>query len=417
MPAATATATQTKTATLGGRWFVARTGMALVLANLRYWTSVAPTVRDERRRWESRARAIEDPELRALALGKLEGEGLHAEAAAMLATKAPRAHRADVVRAIVALELLYDYLDGLTERPCGDPLGEGERLFAAYTDALAGDGGSGEEKVGGERADGGHREAAQPENRRWEEDGGYLRALSDTVGAAFARLPARASVVEVARRTAARGAGAQIRMHAAPRLGRAQVEQWAKGEADGTDLGWRELLAGSASSVLTLHALIAAAADARTTDGEAVEIESAYLQTCVLVTLLDGLVDHEQDGLDSLGYIDFYEDGGELCETLEDATRRAATRLRALRGGGHHAMTLVGVVAYYTSDPGAEGERARMVVGRLQRQLAPLMGPTLTLMRVWRRMKRGREKNRRAGRGGGLASYSETRAEVEMYEI
>ena len=88
-------------------------------------------MRRELRRWEQRALAIEDPALRALALEKLRGEGFHAEAAAMLATLAPRCHRQDVVEAIVALELLFDYLDGLTERPSGDPLGEGERLFGA----------------------------------------------------------------------------------------------------------------------------------------------------------------------------------------------------------------------------------------------------------------------------------------------
>jgi tetraprenyl-beta-curcumene synthase len=395
--------------TLGDRRLVARAGLALALANIRYWTSVAPIVRGELRRWELRARAIGDPELRTLALAKLHGEGFHAEAAAMLATLGPRRHRRDVVEAIVALELLFDYLDGLTERPSADPLDDGERLFGALINAVA------------VVSDGAGESFEKPPRG----DDGYLEGLSRAVVLALARLPAALAITEVAQRTAARSGLAQTRMHAAAALGTEQVEQWARREAEGTGLEWRELLAGAASSVLAMHALIAAAADPSTTPEEAGEIESAYLSMCVLLTLLDGLVDQEQDtraggdtsgargfgsagvgGLESrgLGYIDLYEDRDELLQTLTGATRRAASQARALRHGPHHAMTLVGVVAYYTSAPGARGDLAAPIVKRLDRQLAPLIYPTLWLMRAWRLAKRMRAGNRRAPRGGGLAS-------------
>jgi tetraprenyl-beta-curcumene synthase len=402
---------------------VARAGLALALANVRYWTSVAPIVRGELRRWESRARAIDDPELRALALQKLRGEGFHAEAAAMLATLAPRSYRRDVVEAIVALELLFDYLDGLTERPSADPLGNGQRLFEAYTDALAA---GSESDRGKPRLDA--DEPAQRDDLRWV-DGGYLEALSGAVGAALERLPASGAIAQVARASAARSAQAQIRMHAASVIGIEQVEEWARREAEGTDLEWRELLAGAASSVLALHALIAAAADPATTPVQAAEIDAAYLSTCTVLTLLDGLVDHEQDrltgdrspagrlgetggtdgapgigALGSVGYIDLYEDSDELPQTLTDAAKRAATQARALPNGPHHAMTLVGAVAYYTSDPGARGKLAAPIVKRLHRQLAPLIYPTLWLMRSWRLAKRVRAGNRRAFWSRGLAS-------------
>jgi tetraprenyl-beta-curcumene synthase len=392
--------------TLGDRRLVARAGLALLLANVRYWTSVAPVVRRELRHWELCARAIEDSELRALALEKLSGERFHAEAAAMLATLAPRAHRRYAVEAIVALELLFDYLDGLTERPSGDPLGDGERLFEAYTDALAADSESNGNKPGSDNYDSAPR----------AKDGGYLEALSGTVRAALERLPATGAITEVALASAARSAQAQIRMHAASRLGAEQVEQWARREAEGTGLQWRELLAGAASSVLAVHALIAAAADPDTTREEAIEIEAAYLSTCVLLTLLDGLVDHNQDtqagegspaggtgqtgdssraggigGAAGLGYLSFYEDPDELSQTLTDAAQRAAAQARALPNGPHHAMMLVGVVAYYTSAPGAQSELAAPIVKRLQRQLQPLIFPTLWVMRSWQLAKRMRE--------------------------
>lgn len=362
------------------RRLVAQAGLALLVANARYWTSVAPTVRKELRRWERHAQAIDDPGLRALALEKLYGEGFHAEGAAMLATRAPRRYRRDVVEAIVALELLFDYLDGLTERPRADPLGEGDRLFRALIDAvtLPPEG------------------TAELPEQPIANDGGYLEGLSNAVSAAIARLPAAAAITDVAQRTAARSGQAQTRMHAVARMGVAQLEDWAKGEAEGTGLEWRELAAGSASSVLALHALIAAAADQGTIPENATEIESAYRSTCTLLTLLDGLVDFDedkaQDGSDRPGYLSLFEDGDELSEILGQAARRALAQARALPNAAHHVMLLTGVVAYYSSADGAGGALAQPVVARLCRELEPLVSPTLAIMRAWRvaRGMRGR---------------------------
>jgi tetraprenyl-beta-curcumene synthase len=383
--------------------FVLRTTLALALANARYWTTVAPTVRGELRRWREHARAIEDPELRALALGKLEAESFHAQAAAMLATSAPRSHRRDVVQAIVALELLFDYLDGLTERPSADPLGEGERLFRAYIDAVAIP--AADDTARSSLDAHGDLPFADAE----PDDDGYLSDLSRAVATALARLPAATAIAEIARRTARQAAQAQTRMHAAAQLGTEQVEQWARGEVEGTDLQWHELLAGAASSVLVLHALIAAATDPRTTPRQATEIAAAYLPTCTLLTLLDGLVDRDDDdtpssGAEHLSYISFHQDPDELSRTLTGALRRASTHMRTLPHGPRHATILVGVVAYYTSTPAAGRGYARPICRDLQRRLRPMIYPALALMRTWRLAKRLRAGNRRPSSVTALAS-------------
>lgn len=374
--------------TLGNRRLQSRAVLALLLANVRYWTGVAPIVRREMRRWEQRAQAIPDPMLRMLALPKLRDEGFTAEAAAMLATLAPRRYRGDVVEAIVAIEVMYDYLDGLSEQPSPDPLADGERLFAVLVDAFT------VPPAG----------TAESIERPSPSDGGYLEALSRAVAVAVARLPAAAAITEVARRLAARCAQAQMRMHAAPRLGTEQLERWGRAEAEGTGLGWRELVVGSASSVLAIHALIVAAADAGTTSAQAEAIASAYLSTCVLLTLLDGLVDYERDqsreGPGQPGYLSLYEDREELSEALAEGARRAARQARELPHDAQHLMALVGVVAYFTSSPGASGAFARPFVASLHAQLRPLISPTLALMRTWRLAKRVR--NRRSRWMGGL---------------
>jgi tetraprenyl-beta-curcumene synthase len=362
------------TRVLGDWRLIAQTGLALALANARYWTSVTPIVRKELKRWELRAQAIEDPALRALALSKLRDEGFHAEAAAMLTTLAPRTHRRSIVEAIVAVEVLFDYLDGLTERPSPDPLGDGAQLFAALIDAVAF----------------GSPDAETPEVSRGYD--GYLESLSRAVAGAIGRLPAAAAVTEVAVRTAEQSAQAQIRMHAAPALGRDQLQGWAATQANETGLGWRELVAGAASSVLVLHALIAAAADPDTTPAVAGEIAAAYLSMGVLLTLLDGLVDYEHDtgpnGAGAAGYLGLYDDPAELSDVLGQAARRAATQARALPNGAHHVMILAGVVAYYGSEAGAQNALARPVVARLRQELAPLVSPTLVIMRGWRSTRR-----------------------------
>jgi tetraprenyl-beta-curcumene synthase len=369
---------------LGDRRLVARATLALAVANARYWPSVWPLVQRELRRWERRAREISHPDQRALALEKLRTECFNAEVAATLATLAPRAERPDAVEAIVALELLYDYLDGLTEQPSPDPLLAGDALFGAFRDAI-------DTNAGADQVD-------YLRRRPGTGDGGYLDDLSRATRDALRCLPAAEAVRDVAQRAAARCAQAQIRIHAAAQLGTEQLEAWARSEAANTGLQWRELAAGAASSVLAVHALIAAAADPRTTRQEAGEIEATYLSICVLITVLDSLVDHEEDmTADQPGFIRLYEDRDQLAQTLADVAQRAVGQAAALRDGPHHVMTLAGIVAYYTSAPGARGEVARPIAEELQAQLRPLITPTLAVMRSWRLAKSARQRWSRTG--------------------
>jgi tetraprenyl-beta-curcumene synthase len=350
------------------RGLVAQAAAALVLANVRYWATVAPLVRVELEHWRGRATAISDPDLRALAVDKLDRESFNAEAGAMLATLAPRAHRHDVVQAIVALQVLFDLLDGLTEQPLEDPVVDGERLFTAFTDAL--------------------RPLPESATPCGGEDG-YLWELSRVARRAIARLPARDAVIVAASESSRLAAQAQVRMHAASRLGNDQLREWAQVQARDTGLQWRELLAGAASSVLAVHALIASAADVRTTPARAVRLADAYLSICVLLTLLDSLIDQEQDErAGEAGYVSLYEDRELLAQTLPELARRAAGQARELPHGTWHLTMLTGVVAYYASAPEARGAPAGPILARLHDALSPLIAPTLALMRAWRLARR-----------------------------
>lgn len=360
--------------------------MSLALANIRFWPSVAPLVGTQLQRWERRAHAIADPALQALALQKLSEERFNSEVAATLATLAPRHARAGVVEAIVAYEVMYDYLDGLTEQPAVDPLRSGHELYRAFTDAVT----LHTTPAGSYYA-----------HTQQSDDGGYLEELVGVVRGALLGLPSATAVSSVCERAAKRCAEAQIRAHAASSLGGAQLEQWATDEADGTPLGWREFMAGSASSVLAVHALIGAAADSRTTPEQAVEIDTVYMSICALSTMLDSLVDRQRDVQEGqLGYVHYYESYDDLAQDLALAARRAVRHAAPLPNGAHHVMTLVGVAAYYMSAPGASSELAQPVTQRIGRELQPLITPTLAVMGAWRYAKRAR---------ASIASLSEHR--------
>jgi hypothetical protein len=352
---------------------------ALVLANARYWVSVAPLVRMHLSRWELRARTIPDPALHALANHNLLHGRFDVEVATTLATLAPRAWRSGAVEAIVALQIMYGYLDVLTERPAAgellpEPASNGRDLFQALVDSLS----------TGNLPSGDCYYRGMPHLR----DDGYLRALVDTVRLSLGGLPAAAAVGEVARHAAGRCAKAQVLGHTATRSQIADIEGWATSEAGGSTLQWPEFMAGAQASVLSLHALIAAAADERTTRDDARRIDAAYLSIGGL-TMLDSLIDREQDlASGGVSYLDFYENPEQMGTRLADVARDAALRTRMLPHGGHHTVTLVGVVSYYASAPAASEPLARPVFGRVLGELKPLTAPTLAVMRAWRMTKR-----------------------------
>jgi tetraprenyl-beta-curcumene synthase len=367
-----------------------------VLANVRYWSTVAPLVRVQLARWEQAARGIPDPGLRALALGRLEDERFNAQVAATFATLAPGRHRVRVVEAIVALQVVYDYLDMLSERPRGaEPPIDDRPLLAALVDAVTL---AGEHRQDVDIATGWEAELATARDyygdRPHSDDGGYLQGLVETVRAALARLPSATTIAPVAQASATRCAQAQILNHQASRTGIEEARDWATAQAAGTDLAWQEYLAGATASVLAIGALIAAAAHPGVTRADAEELAALYLSIGAL-TMLDSLVDLQEDiAAGQLGYLQYYDDPGVFAQRLAILARAAVTRARHLPNGPHHIVTLVGVVAYYASAPAANSDFARPLTAPVRRELTPLIAPTLALMRGWRLAKRAREQGR-----------------------
>jgi tetraprenyl-beta-curcumene synthase len=349
------------------------TAVALALAHGRYWTTVAPHVRAELRRWRELAQTIQDPVLRAHALGKLEAESANTEGTATLCTLAPRARRRSAVDACVALQVMYDYLDAVTEDPVRDPLRDGRQMFEAFKVALT----PGADPVDYYR------------HHPHKADNGYLEALVAHARRSLARLPAAAAVLPVARETAARFGEAQTRSHAVPSQGATQLEQWAEGPAAAMDLRWWEWAGGAAASVLGIHALVSAAADARTTRGQALAIDRAYLLHSTLATMLDSVVDDEDDAAaGEHRYVAYYSSADETARRIAAIARSSIAASQALPHAAHHSMTVSGLAGFYLSAPSARTGAARTVAARVTDELKPLVLPVLVSLRLWRRLKR-----------------------------
>lgn len=345
----------------------------LLRAQVRYWLTVAPWVRRELCSWQVRARRIDDPVLRAHALEKLAAERANTEGIATLCTLAPRKYRRPAVNAAVALQVMYDYLDAVTEQPAEDRLRSGRQLFRTFAVALT-------------PAEGPidyYRYHSQREHS------GYLDALVTSCRRSIAELPSTAAVLPTARDAAQRFGEAQVRSHAVPWEGEQQLRDWARVEAAGKGLTWWEWASGAAGSVLAVHALLSAAADARTTRLHALRIDDTYLLSCALTTLLDSLVDDEGDAAEGAHrYIAYYPSVECAAQRIATIARRAVASTRDLPHSAHHAMTVAGIAAFYLSTPDARGAGPRLATAEVRRALGPIVLPILIGLRLWRRAKR-----------------------------
>ena len=368
--------------------------LRLLISCLRYRHGLAHPVRAQVRRWQCEAQALADHEDRIIALRKLSEERFNAEAAAMAATVCPAGRRRLAAEAIVSLELMFDCLDGLTERPSEDPLREGERLHAPFVSCFA-----------PRRASTRHispsapRRDASPDRASID---GYLRRLSHDVSDALAALPGHKAIADVAMRCASHAAGAQVRMHAATIIGPGEIETWARREARLVKTQpWQDFAAGAACSVLTLHALIAAAADPNVTEVAAERICAAYTPLGAAVTLLDGLIDAQQDALDGrLSYAGLYETREQLAGALLRSVREAKRRVSTLPNARHHEMIAASALAYEISSvsPCPDTFAAAIVSKLVVEQRVALRAP-LRALRAWRALRQTSEQRLRRARG------------------
>jgi tetraprenyl-beta-curcumene synthase len=347
-------------------WRRLQAAVAVMDAGLRYWLTVYPLVRWQSRRWRRRAAAIPDPVLRRIALDTHRTEGGNLAGAAAFAAFAPLRRRASVVRASVAFQTAYDYVDSLAEQPSLMPFSNGRALHEALHVALC--------------PSASH--AAYYRHHRCTDDGGYLCLLVDACRAEMRQLPSHRVIERHLAVAADRMIAYQARIHSSGSEARA-LAAWARRHTPpGSGLTWWEGAAAAASS-LGAFALVTAAADPCLSVAEADAIDRAYFPWAgALHVLLDSLVDQPVDV--SSGHCSLVAHYGRPEETaarLGAIATMAFASTRTLRRGTRHAAILAVMSIQYLSSPAAQLPHAALARERVLEAAGVLAGPALVVRR------------------------------------
>ncbi len=345
-------------------------GITFTTAAWSYWLSVFPRVRRELRHWQRRASTIPDSPLRQIALAVQHTKRGNIEGSAAFAAFAPRPHRPAVVRAQLAFQAIYDYVDTLAEQPHANPIRNARQLHRALPAAL--------------------NLASSPtdyyRHHVHRDDGGYLQAITNACRVALGTLPSYPAVAQPARRLSER-----IVHYQSLNLTQAQgsyhaLARWASHETPPeTGLRWWET-AASAGSSLGIFALITTAAHTTVRRHEAVAIERAYFPWIgSLHSLLDNLIDLPEDAAtEQHNLIEHYRSPYETAVRLRALAAESARRARALPRGLQHAVILAGMASHYLSAHEAQLPHARLARSSVLDAIGGLVGPTMLVLHLRR---------------------------------
>jgi tetraprenyl-beta-curcumene synthase len=335
-----------------------------------YWLSVFPSLRCELRYWQARAQEIDDPLLRHLALDAQRVKRRSLEGAAAFAAFVPRSAQRPVITALTTYQVIFDYLDTLTEQPNADPIGNGRQLNQALIEAL-------EPESSGVDCD--------YYAHHGNDDNGYLEGLVEACRAALVLLPSYATNLTPVRRATKRIVTYQSLNHGDGSQSHEAFARWAREETKpSTGLRWWETGAAAGSSLAVL-ALISAAADPALTQPDADALDVAYYPWIgALHTLLDSLIDYQEDtaaeGQRSL--IDYYTSPTELAERLKMIATEAVRHAKMLPHAYNHAMILAAMASFYLSDPQATAPHARLAKQQVLATMGGLARPTMLVMKA-----------------------------------
>ncbi|HEY2719476.1 MAG TPA: DUF2600 family protein [Solirubrobacteraceae bacterium] len=320
--------------------------LELVATVVRCVALVLPEVRPERRRWGARVESIPSDRLRRAARTAHAKRG-NVEGAALFGVLALRAHRRDAIRALVALQSAYNYLDELAEQPSADPQSNARRLHLALLAAVSP----------------APTHVDHYAHNREREDGGYLAALIDACRESLLRLPSYRLVAPALAAAATRTVDFQALNLAESQGGQAALERWARALTDtGQGIDWWEAAAGAGSS-LALHALIATAAAGELDSSTPALVDSAYFPTIgALHSLLDSVVDRDEDrekGQRSL--LANYPSPAYAAGRIAMLAREGSAACRALPGSRTHRVILTAMCSYYLSARQPRTTESRLV--------------------------------------------------------
>lgn len=296
---------------------------------------VIPTVEEQLRSWDSMARAIPDDSLRKQALASLSAKRFHCQGGAVFAA-GPGAHRLEVLRFIVALQTISDYLDNLCDRAGVIDEAAFRLLHQAMLDAVTRSG-----------TESGLYYDLFP----FRNDGGYLQALVNTCREALAPLPSYDVVKSKMQRLVDLYVDLQVYKHVEHSVRLPRLVSWFQREWEGEfQLHWQEF-AAACGSTLGVFALCYEAASPGPVDLQPL-LDFLFPWAAGFHIMLDYLIDlsEDEEGGD-LNFVDFYTDLDEAEQRIGWFYEEAMKRVPEQGNRALYTLVLHGLPALYLTDP------------------------------------------------------------------
>ncbi len=319
--------------------------------------------------WRSRAESIPDAAIREDALSAIDRKRGHTDGAALFWTL-PARRDVNLLRLLVAYELIWDFLDSVNEHGAQAGTVNGRQLHRALVEAL---------------------DPSLPISdyylyHPWCDDGGYLRGLVETCRRGCSVLPSYGRVRPLVVREATRAQVLALNHDRDPAERDRALEEWSEREFPGERrLTWFELT-GAASASLAIHAFLALAAKPACTEAELERTASAYFPwMCASTTMLDSYVDQAEDAVNGdHRYIDHYGSAAHADERLQRLLVRSIAEARRLSDGHRHAVIAASMIAMYLSKDSAHTPQMRSGTIGLVRAGGSLTCLLLPILRMWR---------------------------------
>ncbi len=282
----------------------------------------------------------------------------------------PRARSPELLRLLVAYQVLADYLDCTSERAANNGIRNGLQLHRALIEAI---------------------DPSLPLSDYYHyhprrEDGGYVRALVERCRQAAERLPSFAQAQPFAARAAHLTTVLALNHEPDSELRDTELKAWAALHfPEGSALAWFEL-AGSASAWLTILALLALAADTGRKQPEAEATYAAYMPWVSLAgTMLDSYADAAEDReAGAHSYIAHYTNATEALERVGEILTAALVKVADLPNGERHLTLISCMVAMYLSKDSTRTTANLPATRQLARAAGPLPRALIPVLRAWR---------------------------------
>jgi tetraprenyl-beta-curcumene synthase len=323
----------------------------------------------EERGWRALAAEIPDRPIREDALSALRCKRGQTDGAAMFATL-PRARNRSLLRLLVAYQIIWDFLDSVSERGAGAGQANGRQLHLALIDAL---------------------DPARPLSdyylyNPWHEDGGYLNALVNACRESCASLPCYERVRDLVLEEARRAQVLAINHDLDPSRRDTMLEGWAHREfPHGHEASWFEL-SGASSAGLSIFALLALASESTCGESEIARTRGAYFPwVSSLAAMLDSYVDQADDAAKGdHSYIAHYPNPEAAIEHVCLMVRRCLSDTRSLKDGEKHVLIVTSMAAMYLSKDSALTPAMRASTNRIRDCGGSLTRILLPILRLWR---------------------------------